>query len=103
MLDVIHHHADNLTSTISLELTYFSNQFIKKSFTTQGAANAVLNQQGVSDSDKASQLLNHVTVNYKISRNKQAWAEDFIAIFSSQAAYEDLATTLRREAFPAQP
>ena len=103
MLDVLQRHRDALTSNISLELTYFSNMFIENCFITQGATNAVLTQNGIGARDKASQLLDRVTVNYETTLNKQEWAKKFIEIFSSQGAYADLATRLRRAAFPARP
>ena len=89
-----------LTSTVSLDLTYFSSKFIECGFVTETAAHAVLTKLGISDGDKASQLLHPVTENYKISLKKRVWAEKFIAVFSSQAAYADLATTLSRDMLP---
>ena len=96
-LDVIGSHMAVLADTISLDLTYFSNKFIESGFITLTAASGVLSKLGISDGDKASQLLYRVRENYKIALKKLVWAEKFIAIFSSQAAYTDLATTLRRE------
>ena len=89
-----------LTSTVSLDLTYFSSKFIECGFVTDSAVHAVLTKLGISDGDKASQLLHLVTENYKISLKKRVWAEKFIAVFSSQAAYVDLATTLSRDMLP---
>ena len=96
-LDVIGSHMAVLADTISLDLTYFSNKFIESGFITLTAASGVLSKLGISDGDKASQLLYRVRENYKIALKKLVWAEKFIAIFSSQAAYTDLATMLRRE------
>ena len=89
-----------LTSTVSLDLTYFSSKFIECGFVTDSAVHAVLTKLGISDGDKASQLLHLITENYKISLKKRVWAEKFIAVFSSQAAYADLATTLSRDMLP---
>ena len=89
-----------LTSTVSLDLTYFSSKFIECGFVTDTAVYAVLTKLGISDGDKASQLLHLITENYKISLKKRVWAEKFIAVFSSQAAYADLATTLSRDMLP---
>ena len=94
MMDVISSHIDVLTDTVSLDLIYFSNKFTENGFITQTATNDVLSKQGISNRDKASQLLHLVRENYKITLKKQVWIEKFIAVFSSQAAYTDLATML---------
>ena len=99
MMDVISSHIDALTDTVSLDLIYFSNKFTENGFITQTATNDVLSKLGISNRDKASQLLHLVWENYKITLKKQVWTEKFIAVFSSQAAYTDLATVLTREAF----
>ena len=59
------------------------------------AASEVLSKLGVSAGDKSRELLHLARQNYKTSLKKQVWADKFIAIFSSQAAYSDLATLLR--------
>ena len=100
VLDVMNRHITILTNTVSLDLTYFSTKFIESGFMTQSAAHDVLTKLGVSDRDKASQLLHLITENFKISLKKRVWAEKLIAVFSSQAAYSDLATTLSRDIFP---
>ena len=85
-----------LISTVSLDLIYFSSKFIEDGFITQTATHAVLSKLGISDKEKARQLLYLLTKSYEISLNKQEWAEKFIAVFSSQAAYADVATSLSR-------
>ena len=96
-LDVIGSHMAVLADTISLDLTYFSNKFIESGFITLTAASGVLSKLGISDGDKASQLLYRVRENYKVVLKKLVWAEKFIAIFASQAAYTDLASVFLRE------
>ena len=96
-LNVMDEHTTAVTDTVSLDLTYFSNKFIESGFITQTAASEVLSKLGVSAGDKSRELLHLVRQNYKISLKKQVWADKFIAIFSSQAAYSDLATLLRGE------
>ena len=80
-----------LTDTVSGDLTYFSPKFIESGFITQTAASTVLSKLGISDGDKASQLLNCLGLNYTTVTDKQEWVDKFIAIFSSQAAYASLA------------
>ena len=96
-LNVMYEHTTAVTDTVSLDLTYFSNKFIESGFITQTAASEVLSKLGVSAGDKSRELLHLVRQNYKISLKKQVWADKFIAMFSSQAAYSDLATLLRGE------
>ena len=96
-LNVMDEHTTAVTDTVSLDLTYFSNKFIESGFITQTAASEVLSKLGVSAGDRSRELLHLVRQNYKISLKKQVWADKFIAIFSSQAAYSDLATLLRAE------
>ena len=94
-------HATAVTDTVSLDLTYFSNKFIESGFITQTAAREVLSRLGFSAGDKSRELLHLARQNYKISLKKQVWADKFIAIFSSEAAYSDLATLLRATTIPA--
>ena len=96
-LNVMDEHTTAVTDTVSLDLTYFSNKFIESGFITQTAASEVLSKLGVSAGDKSRELLHLARQNYKISLKKQVWADKFIAVFSSQAAYSDLATLLRGE------
>ena len=64
---------------------------------TQAATTDVLTKLGIGNREKASQLLNLVTENYKIATQKQEWVSKFFAVFSSQAAYEGLAIMLAEE------
>ena len=96
-LNVMDEHTTEVSDTVSLDLTYFSNKFIESGFITQTAASEVLSKLGVSAGDKSKELLHLARQNYKISLKKQVWADKFIAVFSSQAAYSDLATLLRGE------
>ena len=94
-LNVMDEHTTAVSDTVSLDLTYFSNKFIESGFITQTAASEVLSKLGVSAGDKSRELLHLARQNYKTSLKKQVWADKFIAIFSSQASYSDLATLLR--------
>ena len=93
---MIKSHISILTDTISHDLTYFSSKFIESGFVTQTATTDILTKLGVSDRDKASQLLDCVTTNYKTAPQKQEWVDKFVAVFSSQPAYEGLAALLDR-------
>ena len=94
-LHIMDQHTKVLADTVSLDLTYFSNKFIECGFITQTAASDVLSKLGVSAGHKSQDLLHLARHNYEISLKKQVWADKFVAIFSSQAAYSDLAARLR--------
>ena len=96
-LKVMDEHTTAVSDTVSLDLNYFSSKFVESGFITPTAAREVLSRLGVSAGDKSSELLRLVRQNYNKSLKKQLWADMFIAIFSSQAAYSDLATLLRGE------
>ena len=91
---MINSHISKFTDTISHDLTYVSTKFIESGFITQTATTCILTKLGVGDRDKASQLLDCVTTNYKTAPQKQEWVDKFVAVFSSQPAYEGLAALL---------
>ena len=97
---MIKSHISILTDTISHDLTYFSSKFIESGFVTQTATTDILTKLGVGDRYKASQLLDCVTTNYKTAPQKQEWVDKFVAVFSSQPAYEGLAALLTGETDP---
>ena len=100
IVDVVTKNMTILVSTVSLDLTYFTSKFIEDGFITQTATHAVLSKLGISDEEKARQLLYVINKNHELlSLDKQEWAERFITAFSSQAAYNDVATTLSRSMF----
>ena len=99
IVDVVTENMTILVSTVSLDLTYFTSKFIEDWFITQTATHAVLSKLGISDEEKARQLLYVINKNHELSLDKQEWTERFITAFSSQAAYNDVATTLSRSMF----
>ena len=101
--NTIDRHTGALTDTISGDLTSFSNTFIELGFFTRPAADNILTKHGIGDRDKASQLLGLVTKNYILSRDKKNWFDKFVSVFSSEAAYADLATSLLTSAQSSLP
>jgi hypothetical protein len=93
---VIGNHYPNLVATISGDLVNFCNKFIKCSFITQDQARATRTKLGISDQDKAAELLCGVVTSYINSRNKEEWAKMFIALFTSESAYAELGESLRK-------
>ena len=89
-----------LTEAISHDLLYFSGKFIESGFVTKTAKTGIFSKTTISDGDKASQLLDVVITSYKIASQKQEWVDKFVAVFSSQPAYEGLADMLTGEMDP---
>ena len=100
IINAINSNIGTLTDTISQDLTYFSSKFIESGFLTQTATTDIFTKQGISDREKASQLLDRVTTNYSIAPQKHEWVDKFVAVFSSQPAYEGLALMLTGETGP---
>ena len=100
IINAINSNIGIFTDTISHDLSYFSSKFIESGFVTQTAATDIFTKQGISDRDKASQLLDRVTTNYSIAPQKHEWVDKFVAVFSSQPAYEGLALMLTGETDP---
>ena len=96
---MISNYISELNDTISVDLMYFSDNFVENNFITKRAARDVHTKMGISNSAKSSELLHKVEVNYTSAEEKQVWVEKFIAIFDSETAYNGLATLLRRETF----
>ena len=92
--NVINRHTSDLTRTIGDDLTYFSNKFIGLGFISRNASKNILTKRGVGDEEKGSQLLSLVIDHFQRSRNKKNWFDEFVGLFSSEAAYEDLATSM---------
>ena len=90
-IDVVNQHSDILTETISGDLTFFINKFIELGFVTRTATANVLSQHGVGNGEKAGQLLSLLNAHYNRTRNKEKWFDEFVGVFSSEPAYEDLA------------
>ena len=100
IINAINSNIGILTDIISHDLSYFSGKFIESGFVTQTAKTGIFSKTGISDSDKASQLLDVVIINYRISPRKQEWVDKFVVVFSSQPAYEGLADMLTGEMDP---
>ena len=95
--DVINRHSSKLTEVIGNDLPYFSSKFIERGFITRGAAGDIDKKTGVGDRQKGNELLSLAMGNYQISHDKNRWFEDFVAIFSSESAYESLASSMIAE------
>ena len=95
--NVINRHTSDLTRTIGKDLTYFSNKFIELGFISRDAYDDITTQIGIGDRGKGSQLLSLVIDHFKISQYKRYWLDEFVGVFSSEAAYKDLATSMTRD------
>ena len=68
---VIEKHKCSLVSTISLDLTYFSDKFVENGFMTSTVVKRALTPHGVGDDEKAQRLLDSVVMNMGIVKDKQ--------------------------------
>ena len=94
---VINRHTSDLTRTIGKDLTYFSNKFIELGFISRDAYDDITTQMGIGNRGKGSQLLSFVIDHFKRSQYKRYWLDKFVGVFSSEAAYKDLATNMTRD------
>ena len=95
--NVIKRYTSDLTRTIGNDLTYFSNKFFELRFITRAESRDILKRHGVGNGEKDNQLLSLVIDNFRRSRDKKRWFDKFVSVFSSKAAYEDLATRMTRD------
>ena len=93
--DVITQHYVELTDTISSDLVYFPGKFIEKGFLTDRVANNITSQNGVGRGEKANLLLEALLTNLQTFRDKVTWFLAFIRIFSTEAAYSNLADRMQ--------
>ena len=89
---MINRHTSDLTRTISNELTFFSSKFIELGFISRDASRNILTKQGIGNGEKGSQFLNLVIDNFQRSLYKNKFFDEFVGVFSSEAAYKGLAT-----------
>lgn len=83
-----------IVQTISGDLNHFIGKFIEKGFLTNEVAADIRSKGGVGRRDQARDLLEMVLGNLGLTRDKQAWFNEFVAIFSTEAPYKELAIEL---------
>ena len=95
--NVINRHSSDLTRTIGNDLTFFSNKFIELGFISRDASRNILTKHGIGNGEKGSQLLNLVIDHFQRSHYKKKFFDEFVGVYSSEAAYKDLATSMARD------
>ena len=95
--DVINGHATDLTSAIGNNLLYFSNKLIELGFISRYASDNTLTKHGIGNREKGSQLLSLVIDHFQRSHYRKNLFDEFVSLFSSEAAYEDLAIRMAEE------
>ena len=87
----------SLTDTVTVgdNLQWFSNCLVEKAFITQRAAQAILSS-GATPAHKAGQLIDGVFAVIRTSDRKSHWFAEFVSIFSTDRAYEELVEKLKR-------
>ena len=96
-VEVINRHSTPLITAFSNDLHYFSTKFIELGFVSKTAADDIPTKLGIGNREKGRQLLNLVIDNCSISLDMNKWFNKFVAVFSSEAAYADLATRMIEE------
>ena len=85
-----------VSDTISGNLQWFANKLVEKAFITQAQASNILGIQGIGPAEKASRLLDGVFTVLRNTNRKEERFDEFIAIFSPEAAYAELVHNLKR-------
>ena len=92
--DVINRHTSRLTEAFSNDLHYFSNKFTELGFIRRKAASDILTMVGVGSEGRGVKLLDLVTASFHTSHDPRKWFGEFVSIFSHEAAYVNLATSM---------
>ena len=85
-----------LLDVISTDICGFSAKFLQNGFITWDAKTELSTTLGVGDKSKAGRLLDIVHAAMPAG-DKQEWFDNFISIFSVDAAYQELAEDLKKE------
>ena len=99
-LNVLSKHEYDITVIISQNLTYFSIKFVESAFITRDQSSNVLDMYGVENLEKASRLLNDAYAKLRIIRSpeeREKWFKCFLSHFESEATYQELVATLKKE------
>ena len=92
--DVINRHTSRLTEAFSNDLHYFSNKFTELGFIRRKAGSDILTMVGVGSEGRGDKLLDLVTASFHTSHDPRKWFGEFVSIFSHEAAYVNLATSM---------
>ena len=90
---VINRYNSQLTVAISNNITYFSSKFIELGFISMYASQNILSKR-IGSGDKSAELLSAIMGNFCASNYKKYWFDKFVSVFSSEASYNDLATSM---------
>ena len=95
------------TVTMSGNLPWFADRLVEKRFLPRRASQGILGTFGETPDRQAGKLLDSVFTKLRTVERKRTrkWFDDFVDIFSRDAAYEDLVLALRRSVgeVPVQP
>lgn len=92
----IRKNIDFITATVSGSLQWFANKLEEKGFIKGEEAQGIIRILGIPEANKARQLLDSVFIKLRIPEKRKQWFDEFVAIFSGEAAYEDLVDILRK-------
>jgi hypothetical protein len=83
------------TVTVGDNLQWFANSLVEKAFITQRAAEGILGTSGVAPDRLAGKLMDSVFAVIRASDRKRHWFDQFVDVFSNDAAYAELAKRLK--------
>ena len=75
---------------------WFANRLVEKSFITYDYSKGILSTHGLTPADKTSQLMNSVFTKIRTTDEKRHWFDEFVAVFSTEAACMVLTERLKR-------
>ena len=75
---------------------WFANKLVEKAFVTQDEASNILDTDGIGPVKQAAKLLDSVVTVLKYTDKRKAWFDEFIDIFSPEAAYVELVEKLKK-------
>ena len=85
-----------ITSSVKNSLQLFANNLVQKKFIACNEAQDIVGMTGVLASNKVGMLMGAVHTKIRNVDNKREWFDKFIAIFSREAAHEELVKKLER-------
>ena len=81
--------------TIGGDINYFVRELYGKGFASDNTKSQITSMHGVGGRTKADILLEQVHTHFRNARDKKLRFGIFVAIFSKDAAYQDLALILK--------
>ena len=85
-----------ITSSVRNSLPWFANNLVTQRFIARQTSQDILGILGVAASQQVSKLMDEVYTKIENADKKREWFDKFVAIFSRDAAYNELVERLKR-------